>query len=99
MNRKLIATIATVAALTASNTIYPTTAVITDINEQNDIVTMSTASGLVYQFEGIEDYYTGDLVACLMFDNGTPDNVRDDIILSHRYTGTTKLFDETITAE
>ena len=97
--KKTIAALLTAASLAGAGTIYPTTMIITDTNETQDLVTMSTASGLEYQFEGIEDYYPGDLVSCIMFDNFTPDDVRDDIILAHRYSGVTEFFDEIITVE
>ena len=94
---KNITAIATAAALAAAGTIYPTTCIVTDT--QNDIVTMSTAEGFLYQFEGVEDNYEGDLISCLMFNNFTPDDIRDDIILSHRYSGYTELFDKIIKVE
>lgn len=97
--KKKIAAIIAAAGLAAAGTIYPTTMIITDTNEAQDLVTMSTASGLEYQFYGIEDYFAGDLVSCIMFDNFTPDDVRDDIILAHRYSGVTEFFDNIITVE
>ena len=97
MFKTLAATAATLTVITAAataGTIYPTTCIATDTS--NNIVTMSTASGLEYQFEGVEDYEPGDLIGCIMFDNFTPDDVTDDVIIAHRYTGTTKFFDEII---
>lgn len=98
MKKATIAAIATAAALIGSGTIYPNTMVITETNYETDTVTMSTCSGVTYQFEGVEDYYVGDLVSVIMFDNGTPE-VYDDIILSHRYAGVTEFFDELATPE
>ncbi len=94
MMRNITATIAALTALAAAGTIYPITMIATDTS--NNTVTMTTAAGMTYQFEGVEDYEAGDLIACIMFDNFTPDDVTDDIIISHRYTGATKHFDEII---
>ena len=78
--------LATIAAIIAAGLIYPTTMQVTDIDYNNDVVTVETATGFVYQFEGTEDYTEGDLVSCIMFSNGTAD-ITDDIILSVRYSG------------
>lgn len=85
--------LAIVAMLIFNGTIYSTTCVIVDTDYETDTVTMSTASGYLYQFEGIEDYWNGDLVSVIMYNNGTPEII-DDVILSHRYVGWTELFDE-----
>jgi hypothetical protein len=53
---------------------------------KNDTVTLETATGHVYEMKGAEDYQTGDLISLLMFSNGTED-VRDDIIITARYSG------------
>ena len=97
--KKNIAAIITAAGLAAAGTIYPTTCIITECDTQNDIVTMSTGTGFLYQFEGVEDNFEGDLISCIMFDNFTPDDITDDIIISYRYSGYTELFDEIIKAE
>lgn len=97
MKRK-IALISIVASLAASWTIYPQTMIVTDIDEQNDIVTISTCTGFEYQFEGVEDYFTGDLVSCIMYNNGTQ-NIKDDIIISQRYSGVTRFYDKITTPE
>ena len=78
--------LATIAAIIAAGLIYPTTMQVTDIDYNNDVVTVETATGFVYQFEGTEDYTEGDLVSCIMFSNGTAD-ITDDMILSVRYSG------------
>ena len=63
--------LATAAAITVTSTFYPATMEITNIS--GDVVTMETATGHVYEMTGAEDYMTGDLVALIMDDNGTPD--------------------------
>ena len=94
--KKTLAAIITVAGLAAAGTIYPETCIITECNEQKDLVTMETCIGHIFEFEGIEDYSRGDLVSCIMFDNFTPDDVRDDIIISTRYAGYTELFNKAV---
>ena len=59
-------------------------------NISGDVVTMETATGYVYEMTGAEDYETGDLVALIMDDNGTPNDITDDIIITARYSGFTK---------
>lgn len=75
--------LATIAAVIAAGLIYPTTMVVTDVS--NDLVTMETATGFVYQMQA-DDYEKGDLVSLVMFSNGTS-NITDDIILTARYSG------------
>ena len=76
--------LATAAAITVTSTFYPATMEITNIS--GDVVTMETSTGHVYEMTGAEDYMTGDLVALIMDDNGTPE-VTDDKIISARYAG------------
>lgn len=76
--------LATAAAITVTSTFYPAIMEITNIS--GDVVTMETATGHVYEMTGAEDYMTGDLVALIMDDNGTPE-VTDDKIISARYAG------------
>ena len=75
--------LATIAAIIAAGLIYPATMVVTDVS--NDLVTMETATGFVYQMHA-DDYEKGDLVSLVMFSNGTTD-ITDDIILAARYSG------------
>lgn len=82
--KKLAAALAIATALINTGHIYPQTVIITDTAD--NLVTVQTSQGISYQFEGAEDYEAGDLVSVIMFDNGTQD-IRDDIILSHRYAG------------
>lgn len=67
--------------------IYPTSGKVVKLNALEDTVTFETSSGLLYEFYGIEDWYLGDHVAAIMYDNGTPETVVDDEIMSVRYTG------------
>ena len=73
------------------NVLYSKTWIVTEIDEANDIVTVSTASGLLFQFYGIEDNFEGDLVSVTFFSRFTP-KVTDDMVVSYRYSGFTELF-------
>ncbi|MCD7862849.1 MAG: hypothetical protein LUG61_04910 [Lachnospiraceae bacterium] len=86
-------------ASASNHKIYPATAIVTEINEKTDTVYVATASGVPYEFEGIEDYVVGDLVAMIMDDNGTSKTIYDDEILVSRYVGYTELFEETLENE
>lgn len=67
--------------------LYGRTAVITDLDHETDFVTVEAPGRLQYIFCGCEDYSTGDFVSLLMWDNGTPDNVLDDVPLDICYAG------------
>ena len=67
--------------------------IVYDIDYKNDVVTLATATGILYQYYGIEDADIDDLEAVIMFDAGKEGYVLDDIILRHRYAGFTELFD------
>lgn len=64
----------------------PITARITDLDRQNDIVTIEMANGHIYQFYGCEDYCTGDYVSAIVWRNGT-EGATDDVIVSAHYAG------------
>lgn len=84
--KKLLASLALAGSLVASGLIYPTTMVVDELDYQNDIVRLQTATGFVYEMEGTEDYIEGDMVSLIMFTNGTK-YIMDDIILDARYAG------------
>lgn len=63
---------------------YPATMEVTNI--ENDVVTIQTSTGIVYQFTGAEDLAVGDLVSLIMDNKGTVE-IFDDEILQVRYAG------------
>lgn len=75
----------TALALSAAITLYPATMTVTSV--QSGTVTMETSTGHVYEMSGAEDWMPGDLAALIMSNNGTPDDVRDDVIIEARYAG------------
>lgn len=82
--KKVLAALMLATSIIASGFLYPTTMVITSI--EDDVVTLETATGFVYQFVGAEDYAVKDMVSLIMFTNGTPE-IMDDMILAARYSG------------
>lgn len=67
--------------------IYATTFVVSEVKYASDEVIfwdMYTRQQRAYP--GADDWSKGDLVACIMSDNGT-ENVADDPILSAKYAG------------
>ena len=87
MNIKtIIAAVALVFALANAKIIYPMAYIVTDINDAENTVTISDANGFTYEFEGIEDYMVGDIVACIMY-SGEDEHIFDDEIIYHRYAG------------
>ena len=92
MNIKaIVAAVALVFALANAKIIYPMAYIVTDINNAENTVTISDANGFTYEFEGVEDYIVGDIVACIMY-SGEDDYIFDDEIVYHRYAGHIKDF-------
>lgn len=63
---------------------YPATMVVEKTD--GDVVTLSTATGHLYEMFGAEDYDVGDMVSVIMFSSGTQD-ITDDAIIIARYSG------------
>lgn len=69
-----------------TDNIYPRTAVVTEINRVDDIVTVTDNVGYMWQFTEADDWEIGDIASMIMNDNGT-DVITDDMIVSVRYNG------------
>lgn len=68
--------------------LYPSTMVVTDLDYENDQVIFQTATGFEYRnYDGIEDQEIGDLFGMIMWDNNTPEDISDDIIIWGHYSG------------
>ena len=59
---------------------------IVEIDEENDVVVVMDTVGMLWEFEGIEDYMLDDTVALLMDKNNT-ETIFDDIIVRVFYVG------------
>ena len=86
--KKMIAGLLAIISLAGSG-VYPETCIVTEVNRNNDLVTIATCAGYEYQFEGCEDYEVNDLVSCIMCNNHTED-ITDDVIIAQRYCGNFK---------
>lgn len=71
---------------------YPLATVVVEANTEEDIVTLEDGTGNLWTLEGVEDWESGDVCACIMGDNGT-ENISDDRIVSAKYCGNLKSFD------
>lgn len=69
------------------STSYPLAGVVTTVDRSADLVTFRTGSDHLYSLTGCDDWLPGDVIACTMSDNGTPDDVTDDTITQYRYCG------------
>lgn len=70
----------------ASGKDYPQTFIVSAIDKNADIMYLETFSGMVYTWEGVEDWQVKDVAAAIMNDNGTED-ITDDDIKQLEYTG------------
>lgn len=66
--------------------VYSLVVVVSEVDRAQDIVTFETSNGDLFEWEGVEDLEVDDTCALLMCDMGTPE-VKDDVILSIRYSG------------
>ena len=73
---------------------YPKTTICLAVNHKADTVTVADCNETEWTFAGCQDFEEGDLIALIMNDNGTPDTIWDDTIITARYSGGTNLFDE-----
>lgn len=66
--------------------LYPACGIVVEIDEENNLVMVEDFNGDIWIFEGIEDWFIGDICAMMMDNNGT-DIIYDDIIISVRCCG------------
>lgn len=66
---------------------YALTVYVAEIDRAADIVTYETHSGNKFEWQGVEDQETGEVYGLMMDDNGTPETIEDDSIISARYSG------------
>lgn len=65
---------------------YPLTTIVTEINEEKDLVSVTDSNGYVWQFYGVEDWEEGDICSIIMDNNGTKE-ILDDTIIKVQYGG------------
>ena len=83
----IIKTAPTTPAEPPTPSTYPLAGVVVQVDRAADLVTFRTGSGQLFTLTGCDDWLTGDVIACTMNDNGTPDDVTDDTITQYRYCG------------
>lgn len=66
--------------------IYPMSGIVTEVNRQEDRVVVTDSTGNEWEFDGAEDWRTGDIAAMIMEDNGT-EEIYDDEIIDVQYDG------------
>ena len=82
---KKAAAVVLVLQLAASSLIYPQALVVTKVTKNS--VRVRTSTGITYTVkQKPEDYEVGDMVAAIMYTNGTK-NFKDDEVIVMRYTG------------
>lgn len=69
-----------------NSSLYSSTAIVTDVNYNEDVVTATCIGGDSFTFYGCDDWFKGDMAALLMDDMGT-ENVYDDEIIGCWYAG------------
>jgi hypothetical protein len=89
---KILAVLAIITAISGQaapqqiGTEYPQGFIVTEVNQEEDTITLTTATGYDYIWTGSEDWQEGDQVAAIMNDNGTP-SIFDDSIICIKYVG------------
>lgn len=66
--------------------IYPMSGIVTEVNHQENRVIVTDSTGNEWEFDGAEDWRTGDIAAMIMEDNGT-EEIYDDEIIDVQYDG------------
>lgn len=66
---------------------YTLTVYVAEIDRAEDVVAYETHSGHRFEWQGVEDQETGEVYSLMMDDNGTPETIEDDRIISARYSG------------
>lgn len=65
---------------------YPRAMVVTQLEKETDTVICVDGVGLEWEFNEIDDWEVGDVVAAIMCDNGTPE-IYDDYFVEIRFSG------------
>ena len=79
-------TLSLILALVSALGLYPRGGIVVDVDREADRVTIEDGAGLLWDLDGAEDWCIGDGAALLMWDNGTPESIYDDAIVSARYS-------------
>lgn len=66
--------------------VYPMSGIVTEVNRQENRVVVTDSAGNEWEFNGADDWHTGDIAAMIMEDNGT-EEIYDDEIIDIQYDG------------
>ena len=77
---------ALLTAFTLANT-YPRAMEIVEIDRNADVAICVDAVGMEWSFTGPEDLEVGDMVICIMYNNGTTDTIVDDEVVDVYWSG------------
>lgn len=64
--------------------LYAKVAIVTDLNKDDDVVTVTDSSGYMWEFSGCEDWMLNDYCSMVMYDNNTA-LIFDDVIIDVKY--------------
>lgn len=85
MKKVLIVTLVIAMTITsfavASSCFYPRPGYIRAVEYDTDLLYIEDLAGLMWIYEGVEDFWVEDNVAMLMFNNFTPNTILDDVIV------------------
>lgn len=88
--KKMIAALVAIACLfsvaLADFTVYPLTGKIVSIDYAEDLVVFVDGGGTLWEFYGVEDYFVGDFISCIVWNAGTL-KIYDDEIIDVVYAG------------
>ena len=77
-------------AIISSLGIYASTMKVIAVNGTD--VAMVDANGYEWRMTEATDWEVGDLASIIMWDNGTPENIFDDWIITAHFAGTVEMF-------
>ena len=90
----MLVAIIIVGGIIATNNFHSRVAMVTEIDNENNIITVTCGNGNMFSFyDAEENWLCGDLCSLIMYDNGTK-IVKDDKVVSARYGGFIELFEE-----
>lgn len=69
----------------SKSNLYALTAVVAEVDRNNDTVTCEDYNGNLWVFDGAEDWEVGDCASLLMNSNGTA-KIRDDAVEGAKYS-------------
>ena len=89
--RQLMACLALIGVLVQAEIVYPQAMKVHSVEKGGDgnyTVTLCSSAGFFYDtVTDLDDVTPGEMMAVLMYDNTTPDDIRDDAVIAMRYTG------------